>query len=161
MAFFDVPRNEHQSGILRRSIVPCGLPHAVTAKAQSLTASVMETLEYVGVMTLEFFWDAERGLVANEIAPRVHNSGHWTPEATHTDQFEQHIRAIVDWPLGDPSRHCDAEMLNLIGEDADQWAALAEEKSASLTLYGKAEARPGRKMGHIVRRSPIVPWRSK
>ena len=93
-------------------------------------------------------------VVVNEIAPRVHNSGHWTIDGAETSQFEQHVRAIAGWPLGSPRRRGQVEMRNLIGEQADQWAALAAEPGACLHLYGKAEARPGRKMGHVTRVKP-------
>jgi 5-(carboxyamino)imidazole ribonucleotide synthase len=92
-------------------------------------------------------------LIVNEVAPRVHNSGHWTIEACAVDQFEQHIRAIAGWPLGDGARHADAVMTNLIGSEADAWPELAADPTAGLHLYGKAEARPGRKMGHVTRLS--------
>ncbi|WP_031555747.1 5-(carboxyamino)imidazole ribonucleotide synthase [Parvularcula oceani] len=154
IAFYDTPRNDHESGILRRSTLPSGLPEEVSAQARALTGKVLEALGYVGVMTLEFFWSRDGGLVANEIAPRVHNSGHWTREACVTSQFEQHVRAVMGWPLGAPDRQLDAEMVNLIGADAEDWLALASEPGARMTLYGKAEARPGRKMGHVVRTRP-------
>lgn len=159
-AFFDMPRNTHKDGILDKSEIPGGLSHAVAEQARSLVIGIMEDLDYVGVLTVEFFWSRRQGLVANEMAPRVHNSGHWTVEACATDQFEQHIRAVAGWPLGDPSRHSDAVMTNLIGKDADQWQAIAADPKRSLTLYGKAEARRGRKMGHTVSIVPIKPWRT-
>lgn len=151
---FDVPRNTHAGGILRRSIVPSGLPGDVEAAAGRAVERILGALDYVGVMTVEFFWSPDQGLIANEIAPRVHNSGHWTHEACRTSQFEQHVRAIVGWPLGDPSRLADARLENLIGEDAARWPELAADPAALLTLYGKGEARPGRKMGHVVRLTP-------
>ncbi len=153
-AYFEPSRNEHEGGILRRSVVPSGLPGAAALAAQRITAQVMEALDYVGIIAIEFFWSREGGLVANEIAPRVHNSGHWTPEACVTGQFEQHVRAVAGWPLGDTTRLLDAEMENLIGADARRWLALAEEPGTQLTLYGKQEARAGRKMGHVVRTRP-------
>lgn len=153
-ACYDAPRNEHEDGILRRSTVPSGLPGAAALAARRLTEQVMEALDYTGVLALELFWSPEAGLIANEIAPRVHNSGHWTPEACVTGQFEQHVRAVAGWPLGDTTRLLDAEMTNLLGAEADGWLALAEEPGAQLTLYGKREARPGRKMGHVVRTGP-------
>ena len=153
LAFFDMPLNHHRDGILRRSTVPADV--ALEAQtAQAAVRRLLEALDYVGVMTVEFFWSAEEGLIANEIAPRVHNSGHWTHEACLVSQFEQHIRAVVGWPLGDPSRHSDAEMTNLIGEDAADWQGLAADRGLAVTLYGKREIRPGRKMGHTVRLSP-------
>ena len=92
--------------------------------------------------------------MVNEIAPRVHNSGHWTTEACAVSQFEQHMRAVAGWPLASPARHSDAVMTNLIGDDVTDWLSLAREPQAGLHLYGKGEARPGRKMGHITRISP-------
>jgi 5-(carboxyamino)imidazole ribonucleotide synthase len=99
---------------------------------------------------------AER-LMVNEIAPRVHNSGHWTIEACPISQFENHIRAVAGWPLGSTARHSDAEMVNLIGPEALDWQRLAAEPGASLHLYGKREARARRKMGHVTRLLPAVP----
>jgi 5-(carboxyamino)imidazole ribonucleotide synthase len=153
-AFYEAPRNDHDAGILRRSTVPSGLPVAAQEEARRLTGLVMDELDYVGVMCLEFFWSAEDGLIANEIAPRVHNSGHWTHEACVTSQFEQHIRAVAGWPLGSTDRQLDAEMQNLLGEEANDWLALSQEPGARLTLYGKKEARGGRKMGHVTRTWP-------
>jgi 5-(carboxyamino)imidazole ribonucleotide synthase len=106
----------------------------------------------VGVLAVELFVGKDGALTVNEIAPRVHNSGHWTIEACACSQFEQHIRAVAGWPLGDPTRHADAVMENIIGAEADAWEALA--KSGALHLYGKKEARTGRKMGHVTRLKP-------
>ena len=154
-AFYEPPRNGHEGGILRRSVVPSGLPASARAQAEETVAAILEALDYVGVLTAEFFWSAEGGLVANELAPRVHDSGHWTREACVTSQFEQHVRAVAGWPLGSTERQLDAEMVNLIGADAGDWLALAGEAGTRLTLYGKREARPGRKMGHVVRTWPL------
>ena len=112
---------------------------------------MLEAFDYVGVLTIEFFLMPDGALVANEMAPRVHNSGHWSIEAALTSQFEQHIRAIAAWPLGPTTRICDAEMINLIGDDAGNWAAYAADPDARLHLYGKRDARAGRKMGHVTR----------
>jgi 5-(carboxyamino)imidazole ribonucleotide synthase len=103
------------------------------------------------VLAVEYFVMADGALLANEFAPRVHNSGHWTEDACLTGQFEQHIRAIAGWPLGDVTRIADVQMKNLIGADVDNWAVLAADPSAHVHLYGKGEARPGRKMGHVNR----------
>ncbi|MBS0240543.1 MAG: 5-(carboxyamino)imidazole ribonucleotide synthase [Proteobacteria bacterium] len=149
---YDVPRNEHRGGILRTSTVPSGLPLAVETKAREIATRIAVALDYVGVLGVEMFWlgeDAETPLVVNEIAPRVHNSGHWTMDACAVGQFENHIRAVAGWPLGDTTRHSDAVMENLIGHDADAWAELAVQPGACLHLYGKREAREGRKMGHV------------
>ncbi len=157
MAFYDAPRNSHEGGILRRSVVPSGLPVAVEAQARDMAGRIAEALSYVGVLGVEMFWlgaDAPEPLMVNEIAPRVHNSGHWTMDACAVDQFENHIRAIAGWPLATTERHSDAEMINLIGQEADDWLQLAGEPDTCLHLYGKREARPGRKMGHINRLKP-------
>lgn len=148
---YDLPRNEHANGILKRSVVPSGLDEAVTKRAEQAAEALVHAMEYIGVLALEFFVLEDGTLLANEFAPRVHNSGHWTPEACATGQFEQHIRAVVGWPLGPVTRYHDVEMLNLLGEEA---LVPPDALSADgvLTLYGKREAKPGRKMGHLVRR---------
>ena len=149
---FPIARNDHEGGILRRSTVPAGpaidalAPEAV-ARAESIAAA----LDHVGVLTVEFF-ACDDGPLVNEIAPRVHNSGHWTIEGAYCSQFEQHLRAILGLPLGDPSPVAGgATMENLIGADVEHWSALVAEPGAFLHLYGKGEARPGRKMGHVTR----------
>jgi 5-(carboxyamino)imidazole ribonucleotide synthase len=145
------PHNVHKDGILSTSTVPSGLPIAGEQAAREKAIALVDALGHVGVLALELFVLPDGGLLANEFAPRVHNSGHWTPEACQTGQFEQHIRAICGWPLGDTRRLFDAEMENLIGEAGNvDPASLAP--GDVLTLYGKHEARPGRKMGHITRR---------
>jgi len=147
-AAYDPPENVHEHHILRRSIVPGRLTQAQSEAAKAIARRVAEALEYVGVFCVELFVLKSGALVVNEIAPRVHNSGHWTLDACLVSQFEQHIRAVAGWPLGSSARHSDAEMENLIGDEANDWQALAE-KGGALHLYGKREARPGRKMGHI------------
>jgi len=145
------PRNLHKDGILARAQVPSGLPRAIEEEARAKAVTLAAALEHVGVLALEFFVLPDGTLLANEFAPRVHNSGHWTPEACQTGQFEQHIRAVASWPLGNTYRLHDAEMINLIGESGlVSPASLGPHDT--LTLYGKREARPGRKMGHITRR---------
>ena len=159
---FDVTATSHEAGILRRAHCPAGLHPALEKRAQEMAAGIAEALGHVGVLAVEFFLlgapedggDAESRLLVNEIAPRVHNSGHWTRQACLASQFEQHIRAVCGWPLAQPSRHSDAEMVNLIGEEAESWERHAAEAGASVHLYGKKEARPGRKMGHLVRLRP-------
>ncbi|MEM6746390.1 MAG: 5-(carboxyamino)imidazole ribonucleotide synthase [Pseudomonadota bacterium] len=150
ITFFDLAENEHRSGILHRSVLPAQASDSVREQAQTATRSVLEKLDYVGVLTVEFF-DCDGELFANEMAPRVHNSGHVTHEACSTGQFEQHIRAVAGWPLGDTRTLIPSEMINLIGHDTDEWRALTATLGASLTLYGKKETAPGRKMGHWVR----------
>lgn len=157
LAYYDAPRNEHAGGILRRSTVPAGLPEAVEARARAIAGHIAEALDYVGVLGVEMFYlgaDRPEPLLVNEIAPRVHNSGHWTLEACAVTQFENHIRAVAGWPLGSTARHSDARMENLIGADANDWLRLAAEPGAALHLYGKREARPGRKMGHVTYLTP-------
>jgi 5-(carboxyamino)imidazole ribonucleotide synthase len=151
-AFWDAPRNTHVGGILRRSEVPAepGLAKAV-AEGRALARAIAEALDYVGLLAIEYFAD-EGGAVFNEIAPRVHNSGHWTWEGSLTSQFENHIRAICGLPLGATDLVVPrVEMENLIGEDVDRWIALLADRTAHVHLYGKREARPGRKMGHVTR----------
>ena len=148
-AAYDPPENEHEHHILRRSTVPSRLTGAQVDEAKAIARQIGDALEYVGVFAVELFVAPGGDLLVNEIAPRVHNSGHWTIEACACSQFEQHIRAVAGWPLGDPRRHADAVMENIIGAEADAWQALA--KSGALHLYGKTEARPGRKMGHVTR----------
>jgi len=147
-----VSRNIHEGGILRRSEVPPGPAIAgQVAEAVKVAATLAKRLEHVGVMTVEFFACAD-GPVVNEIAPRVHNSGHWTIEGSLTSQFEQHIRAICGLPLRDTRLTGGAvSMDNLIGADVEQWRALVAEPGAHVHFYNKAEARPGRKMGHVTR----------
>ena len=114
---------------------------------------MLEKLDYVGVIGVEFFVLKNGDVIVNEFAPRVHNSGHWTFDACAVSQFEQHIRAVAGWPLGDPARHSNAVMENLIGEEANAWREIAAEPNACVHLYGKQEARAGRKMGHVTRLS--------
>lgn len=148
---YDTPLNEHINGILKRSTVPNGLVPEISARAYAAAQRLTAALDYVGVLALEFFVLPDKSLLANEFAPRVHNSGHWTPEACLTGQFEQHIRAIANWPLGDTACTTPVEMVNLLGDEALQ-AHTALQAGESLTLYGKQIAKPGRKMGHLVRR---------
>jgi 5-(carboxyamino)imidazole ribonucleotide synthase len=147
---FDPGENLHEDGILRRTTVPARLSAARRTEAVLAAGRILTELDYCGVMGVEIF-AAPGGLLINEIAPRVHNSGHWTQLGCTVDQFEQHIRAIAGWPLGPGSRHADVEMENLIGHDIDRLAEIAADPAAALHLYGKAETRPGRKMGHVNR----------
>jgi len=150
VACYDPGENVHRDGILHTTTVPARIPAKLRTDAVLLAARILNALDYVGVMGVELFVTPE-GLVVNEIAPRVHNSGHWTQNGCAVDQFEQHIRAIAGWPLGDGSRHSDVIMENLIGADMDRVPALAREAGCALHLYGKAETKPGRKMGHVNR----------
>ncbi len=152
IAHWEVPRNHHEGGILRRSEVPANLAAAAgieTAIAQA--KALADALGHVGVMTVEYFATAD-GPIVNEIAPRVHNSGHWTIEGAVTSQFEQHIRAVCALPLGATSlTGSGAKMDNLIGDEIEQWAELIREPGAHVHDYDKGTARPGRKMGHVTR----------
>ena len=149
---WDAPRNRHSGGILVRSEVPGGsAAAAASAEAAALARRVAEALGYVGVLTLEFFATVE-GPLFNEMAPRVHNSGHWTIEGALTSQFENHVRAICGLPLGATGRTAPrVEMYNLVGEDIERWPEILSDPAAHLHLYGKDEPRPGRKMGHVTR----------
>ncbi len=150
VAVYDPGENVHEGGILRTTTVPARLSPSHRSDAVLIAARILNALDYVGVMGVELFVTAG-GLVVNEIAPRVHNSGHWTQNGCAIDQFEQHIRAVTGWPLGDGTRHSDVVMENLIGDDIERVPALARETQVAIHLYGKAEARPGRKMGHVNR----------
>ena len=151
-ASWDVPLNHHEGGILRRSTVPAGEPvEALAAQAVKIADGLAQALDHIGVLTVEFFATAS-GPIVNEIAPRVHNSGHWTIDGAATSQFEQHIRAICGLPLGSTRRLAPSvTMDNLIGDDVHGWPQLVAEPGAFLHLYGKGDARPNRKMGHVTR----------
>ncbi len=153
VACFDPGENVHREGILRTTTVPARLTAAQRTDAVLLAARILNALDYVGVMGVELFV-TPGGLIVNEIAPRVHNSGHWTQNGCAVDQFEQHIRAVAGWPLGDGTRHSDVIMENLIGDDIDRVPQIAREPHAALHLYGKADCKPGRKMGHVNRVKP-------
>jgi 5-(carboxyamino)imidazole ribonucleotide synthase len=150
--YFDSAENVHQGGILSLSTVPASPAiEAQVPAARELAARVAQALGYVGVLTLEFF-ATQHGPVFNEMAPRVHNSGHWTIEGALTSQFENHVRAICGLPMGSPALAArSVEMRNLIGDEAHDWAAILADPANHLHLYGKAAARPGRKMGHVTR----------
>ncbi len=150
VAVFDPGENVHHDGILSTTTVPAAISATLRTDAVLVASRILTALDYVGVLGVELFV-TPAGLVVNEIAPRVHNSGHWTQAGCAVDQFEQHIRAITGWPLGDGSRHANVTMENLIGEDVERATALAGEPGVQIHLYGKSETRPGRKMGHINR----------
>lgn len=151
IAYYDLCENEHAGGILSRTTLPARVDEQIADQARSAAQAVLDSFDYVGVLTIEFFVMPGGKLVANEMAPRVHNSGHWTIEGALTSQFEQHIRAVAGWPLGPTTRIANIEMLNLIGEDAARWPALAADPTARLHLYGKRDTRAGRKMGHLTK----------
>jgi len=155
VAAYDLCENEHRDHILHITRVPGTLPANLCDEARAIAGRIATALDYVGTLCVEMFVVATDGepprLLVNEIAPRVHNSGHWTIEGAKTSQFEQHIRAICGWPLGSVALVGSVEMTNLIGEDMAAWPELLAEEGAHLHLYGKATARPGRKMGHVTR----------
>ena len=155
---WDLCENEHERHILARTRVPARVEPELEPAARKMAASILHALDYVGVIGVELFvvrnHEGTERLVVNEIAPRVHNSGHWTIEGAQTSQFEQHMRAIAGWSLGSTARRGDIDMHNLIGEDADDWRDILAQPDLSLHLYGKLETRPGRKMGHVTRVFP-------
>lgn len=155
VAAYDPGENLHEGGILRRTRVPARLSPGLRSDAVLIAARILSALDHVGVLGVELFVVPGDGqsevLVVNEIAPRVHNSGHWTQAGCAVDQFEQHVRAVAGWPLGDGARHADVEMINLIGDPGPELERHLRAPLTSVHLYGKAEARPGRKMGHVNR----------
>jgi 5-(carboxyamino)imidazole ribonucleotide synthase len=153
-AGYEPAENIHRDGILHTSTLPATISPQTAAAARDAAEKILEALDYVGVIGVEFFVLADGSLLANEIAPRLHNSGHWTEAACLVSQFEQHIRAVSGLPMGSTARHADCVMENLIGDDVLRAPALLAEPGVMLHLYGKAEARPGRKMGHFTRLLP-------
>ncbi len=151
VAAYPPSENQHAGGILRRTLAPADVSPEVAAEAMRIAGLILAALDYVGVIGVELFQLSDRRLLVNEIAPRVHNTGHWTADACEVDQFEQHIRAAAGWPLGPTQPFARAEMLNLIGEEALDWRGLAADPAARLWLYGKRDVAPGRKMGHVTR----------
>ncbi|WP_455473959.1 5-(carboxyamino)imidazole ribonucleotide synthase [Bartonella sp. B30(2025)] len=149
--FYDCPENQHQRGILHKSFVPSRIPLHVQKAAQEISVQVMDSLNYVGVLCIEFFVLADGTLLVNELAPRVHNSGHWTQKACITSQFEQHIRAICGLPLGSTYRHSDCEMTNLLGNNFGEFKYFLTQDRTSVHLYGKNSVQPTRKMGHVIK----------
>ncbi len=149
IACFDPAENVHRNGILHTSTVPASVGEATRAAARTAAGTILEALGYVGVVGVEFFVLADGTPIVNEIAPRVHNSGHWTEAACVVSQFEQHIRAITGLTLSDGARHSGCVMQNLIGDDIDDVPEWLAKPNALVHLYGKSEARPGRKMGHV------------
>lgn len=162
-AAFPLTETFHENGILRRALAPADMHPALRARAEEVTAAIADALGHIGVLTAEFFLLGEKTdganaasrLLVNEIAPRVHNSAHWTLEACAASQFAQHIRAVSGWPLGDTDARFPVEMRNLLGDESADWLDLAAAPDASLHLYGKTESRPGRKMGHLTMRRSL------
>ena len=155
-AVYPVAENHHEGGILRRSIAPARVTPALAEQAERIAVRVLAGLDYVGVIGIELFEMRDGTLLVNEFAPRVHNTGHWTMDGCEVDQFEQHIRAVAGWPLGPTAAIARVEMLNLLGDEADDWALYAAEPETRVHLYGKRDAKPGRKMGHVNRVKPLV-----
>ena len=154
---FDLIENEHRDHILKFSRVPADVPAAVADEARRIAEAIATAFDYVGVLAVEMFVVAEGGrqtLLVNEIAPRVHNSGHWTIDGATVSQFEQHVRAVAGWPLAKPLRHGRIEMTNLIGAEVEDYARWLTVPGASVHLYGKGAPRPGRKMGHVTQVFP-------
>lgn len=155
IACFDATWNRHKNSILNVSRAPAPIPAALEKKAHEMAKKIAETLDIVGLLALELFVTKDGNLLANEIAPRPHNSGHWTMDAGGVDQFEQFVRAVAGLPLAPPTRLLNVEMTNLIGDDVNEWPEILQEAGARLHLYGKSDTRPGRKMGHVNRVFPL------
>jgi len=154
---YDPGENKHVNHILDETSIPASISADTHQQALTIAQDIAEALDYIGILSVEMFVCNTSGyepLYVNEIAPRVHNSGHWTQDACHTDQFEQHIRAICGWPLGSSHRHSDAVMKNLIGDDYHKWPQFAARNDCNIHLYGKTTVRQGRKMGHVNRTMP-------
>ena len=157
---FDVTENEHRDHILKISRAPAEISDALSAQARGIAEAIAHALDYVGVLAVEMFVvprDGGAEILVNEVAPRVHNSGHWTLDGASISQFEQHIRAIAGWPLGKPVRHGPVTMTNLIGEDIDSYEQWLTVPGATVHLYGKGRPRPGRKMGHVTQVGSVPP----
>jgi len=146
---FDVVENRHAHHILDVTLAPAAVSAEIADEAQRIAARIAEALDLVGLLAVEMFVCKDGHVLVNEIAPRPHNSGHWTMDACAASQFEQFVRAVTGLPLGDPARHSDAAMKNLIGDEVDRFDALSRDPGAHLHIYGKGAARPGRKMGHV------------
>ena len=154
MADYVPVENQHENHILRTTIVPARIAREVADRAEATARRLAEALELVGLLAVEMFVTEAGEVLVNELAPRPHNSGHWTLDACVTSQFEQLVRAVMGLPLGASERHSDAVMRNLLGDEAEGWRGELADRHQKLHLYGKAEARPGRKMGHVTR---VVP----
>jgi 5-(carboxyamino)imidazole ribonucleotide synthase len=152
---YPLAENHHEGGILRRTLAPARVAAQLADQAERIAIKVLSGLDYVGVVGIELFELADGRLLVNEIAPRVHNTGHWTQDGCEVDQFEQHIRAVAGWPLAPARVIAQVEMVNLLGAEVDAWPKFASEPETRLHLYGKREAKPGRKMGHINRVKPL------
>ena len=154
-AAYPLAENRHEAGVLRETTAPAAASPGVAGEAIRIGRTLAEALGYVGVLAVELFELADGTLLVNEIAPRVHNSGHWTLDGCEVGQFEQHVRAVAGWPLGPTAPLAQARMRNLLGDETERWAELAADRGARLHLYGKRDAAPGRKMGHVTWLSPL------
>jgi 5-(carboxyamino)imidazole ribonucleotide synthase len=151
IAIYPLTESHHENGILRRTSAPAKASQRVAGEAERIAATLLAALDYVGVIGVEMFERDDGRVLVNEFAPRVHNTGHWTLDGCEVDQFEQHIRAIAGWPLGPTHALAHVEMTNLLGDEINRWPRLAQEAETRIWLYGKRDARPGRKMGHVNR----------
>ena len=154
-AVYPLGENHHEGGVLRRTVAPAAASSELAAEAERIATRILAGLDYVGVIGVELFALADGRLLVNEIAPRVHNTGHWTQDGCYVDQFEQHIRAVAGWPLGPTTAHSRVEMLNLLGEEIEEWPQIAADPALRPHFYGKRHAKPGRKMGHVNRVSAL------
>ena len=155
IALYPLIESHHRDGVLRVARAPAQASPEVAAAARRIATTLLDALDYVGVLGVELFELQNGELLVNEFAPRVHNTGHWTLDGCEVDQFEQHIRAVAGWPLGPTAAIHRVEMTNLLGDEIDAWPRLAAEPASRLWLYGKGEPRPGRKMGHVNRLHPL------
>jgi 5-(carboxyamino)imidazole ribonucleotide synthase len=155
MAVYPPVENRHVNHILDTTIAPASLPPETARQAETIARDIAARLGLVGVLAVEMFVTRDGGLLVNELAPRPHNSGHWTIDACATSQFEQLVRAVCGLPLGSTERHADAVMKNLIGDEVETWRKAIADPTARLHLYGKRTVSPGRKMGHVTRLKPL------
>ena len=155
IALYPLTESHHRDGVLRVALAPATATPDVKARAEHIATTLLNALDYVGVLAVELFERRDGELLVNEFAPRVHNTGHWTLDGCEVDQFEQHIRAVAGWSLGPTAAIKHVEMTNLLGDEVETWPRLAREPESRLWLYGKGEPRPGRKMGHVNRLSPL------
>lgn len=151
VAVYPLGENIHANGVLKTTLAPAAVDAATQGRAHEIASAVLDGLDYVGVMGIELFDMGDGTLLVNEVAPRVHNTGHWTQDGCVCDQFEQHVRAVAGWPLGPTEAHARIEMTNLLGDEIEDWRPLSAAPNARLHLYGKHQARPGRKMAHVNR----------
>ena len=157
IAIYEPAENDHKNHILDTTTLPANISADVAAKAEEAARKAVEALDMIGLLAVEMFVTTDDEVIVNEVAPRPHNSGHWTQDACATSQFEQLVRAVCGLPLGSTERQFDVQMTNLLGHDIDAWEKILDEPNAKLHLYGKAQPRAGRKMGHVNRLIRPVP----